>query len=131
MPEADQLTLDDLEQEAHARRGDPRTSHDAAKTVNLRKLQVNVLLLFRHEDGTRKPGAVVGFTDEEFVDLLLSMIGDTGPSPSGLRTARSELTKAGLVEPTGTTRPTKRGRQAEVYRLSDAGRAFDLGGSSG
>lgn len=127
MSETAQLSLDDLEHEAHARSSDPQTSHEAARSVNLRKLQANVLRLFQHEARERRRTAVKeGFTDEEFVDLLLSMIGDRGPSPSGLRTARNALTKAGLIEPTGTTRPTKRGREAEVYRLSEAGRAFRL-----
>jgi hypothetical protein len=51
-------------------------------------------------------------------------------SPSGIRTARKDLERAGLLEPrmigdVEETRPTRLGNPAIVYVLTDAGAAFD------
>lgn len=78
--------------EAHARRDDPETSHEAAAAVTpgLRELQVRV------EDFARSAG-LEGFTDAEMEDQLE----DAG---STLRTRRSELTARNIVLDSGLRR---------------------------
>lgn len=51
-----------------------------------------------------------GWTQGELEELFQEW------SPSRIRSAVSELEALGLVEWTGETRPTRRGRQARVYR---------------
>lgn len=70
-------------QQAHARRSDPETSHEAAAkiTKKLTELQEQVLLLFR--------------VHGQLTDLDLDRMAGTGRST--FRTRRSELTKLGYV----------------------------------
>lgn len=128
-------TLADLEATAHARSTDPSTSHLAAASVHPTASQVSVLVFFRHHDdealrwmdrtgGGLPLSFLAGYTDEALADAMEAQ--DTPLSPSRIRTARKELQRAGLLEPTGERRPTKRGRLADVYDLTEAGRAFDL-----
>lgn len=131
-PRATASTLADLESTAHARTGDPQTSHDAAATVDLTRRQVQVLDAFQvryayHQDR--------GFTDEEMVADVTNAARHAGqtklPSPSGLRTARKALQRAGLVEAVHDHagplyRETTLGNVAQVFNLTEAGRAFVL-----
>lgn len=107
----------------------------------LRKRMVEVLRTFRRKDTVFRDtsgfcnwgGAPIreGFTDEELVpqvhqDALSKNVDAKLPSPSGIRTARKDLERAGLVEKAGTLRPTSLGNQAYVFRLTQAGRDFEL-----
>ena len=97
--------------EAHARRGDPDTSHDAAASItDLTARRAAVLDLLRR-DGW--------MTDETIHDHYQD--GDIQPpqSPSGLRTRRSELVTLGLVCDTGEREILRSGRRAVVWRAVD------------
>lgn len=91
---------------AHARRTDRATSHEAARSVTpeLTGYQQMVLRCIDHHFGT-EPFADVDlvrsykFSWERREGLNLMMQSD-----SGIRTRRSELTAAGLIEDTGRTR---------------------------
>lgn len=103
------------EPEAKARTTDPETSHAAAESLSaddLRDSQADVLLFFNSYQN--------GMTDEEFVDRALSA--GMSQSRSGLRTRRSELVDLGLMEDAGERRETRSGREAIVWRVTDAGR---------
>lgn len=132
--------VDELEREAHARATDPITSHLAASTVDLTRRQIQVLEVFRADDGrddrhfieNRRDG---GFTDEEMVRAVQtsqSIEGQKMPSPSGLRTARKALVDAGLLERAAllgqgpALRKTVLGNWAYVWVLTEAGRAFQV-----
>lgn len=118
---------------AEARRSDPATSHEAAKvaTGSLRRRMADVLQTFQWAatEAAKTPATpFLGMTDEELARSFAAY-GFKG-SPSGVRTARKDLCRAGLLEPRmiGTvedTRPTALGNPAIVYVLTDAGAAFD------
>lgn len=96
--------------EAHARRDDPETSHEAAKVISpkVKELQKRVLA-YAAGDGRD------GFTDRD----LEAYMGDSG---STYRTRRAELTKLGLIESTGEKRyypPKNHGHL--VWRVTDEG----------
>ena len=59
-------------------------------------------------------------TDEEAVELLLGH--PAGLADEGLRRRASDLRALGWIEPTGDTRPNRRGRQRMVCAITDAGR---------
>jgi hypothetical protein len=121
---------------ALARGSDPATSHEAAKvaTGSLRRRMADVLQTFqwRATECAKTPDdPFEGFTDEEMA-MAFNRYGFVG-SPSGIRTARKDLERAGLLEPrmigdVEETRPTRLGNPAVVYVLTDAGAAFDLAG---
>ncbi len=77
--------------EAHARRTDPQTSHEAAKAVTPKLTHCELRVL----DFARKRGRN-GFTDIELEDAM----GDHGAT---FRTRRQELTTRGLIRDTGRT----------------------------
>lgn len=123
-------TAADLESTAHARTSDPATSHAAAKTVDLTRRQIQVLDAFQVRYAY-DPGR--GFTDEELVRDVQNAARAAGvtkiPSPSGLRTARKALQRAGLVEEKVeydvlVYRRTELGNDAQVFVLTEDGRAF-------
>jgi hypothetical protein len=89
--------------EAHARWGDPDTSHDAAESVGALTATRAAILEVLDTYGP--------LTDEEIARLY------QGPraSPSGLRTRRSELVRAGKVYDTGQRRPLHSGRYAVAW----------------
>lgn len=96
---------DDLPQ-AVARRTDPETSWEAARSVTgIRESQAEVLRLFK------STGAM---TDEEMVSRY-EFVDARSQSPSGLRTRRSELVKAGLLRWTGETRIGSTGRKMRIW----------------
>lgn len=96
--------------EPAARRSDPHTSREAAASVgNLRELQVAILRALAEQRRA--------LADEQLAALI-----DQPASPSGLRTRRSELAAAGLVEAGGYGK-TKAGRRCQLWRITPAGSA--------
>lgn len=99
------------EPEAVARRSDPETSWEAARSVtHIRESQQEILDLFRFR-GT-------GMTDEEVALLYHDVVCKSGPrcqSPSGLRTRRAELVAQGLLRDTGDRRRGSTGRRMIVW----------------
>lgn len=89
---------------AHARRSDPKTSHQAAASLSsdsLRESQAMVLgVLERYGP----------MPDFELVPLLNGKL-----SPSGARTRRSELAEKGVVVDTGKRIKTLSGRMAVIW----------------
>lgn len=99
----------------------------------LRARMVQALQAFRRQDDPSRTGLLVGMTDEELVasvqdSVRWSSYGNVPklPSPSGIRTARKDLERAGLVEKAEALRPTALGNQAFVFVLTQAGRDFEL-----
>jgi len=91
---------------ANARRTDPATSHDAARSLSPDKLRDSQKAVLGH---FRKFGPM---TDTDLVNMYV------GPpqSRSGLRTRRSELAGRGLIEDTGARKRLPTGRNAIVWR---------------
>lgn len=92
-------------EQAHARLTDPDTSHAAAASVNVRHSQQQVLALLR--EGPATDHALADRAYRRGVTI----------SPSGLRSRRSELVDAGLVEDTGLRERLPSGRHAAVWRV--------------
>lgn len=92
---------------AVARRTDPDTSWEAAKSVrDIRETQQAVLAALR---------AHGPMTDEEIAERIRS---ERKQSPSGLRTRRSELVDLHMVTYAGYKRPTKSGRKSRVWKAA-------------
>ena len=93
-----------------ARKTDPTTSKTAARidAVALEGLRHTIYTTL-----ARRPKT--GFADHELVDALAGKVART---PQRIRTARAELTKLGLVQLQGTTRPTPTGYQADVWVIA-------------
>ena len=93
-----------------ARTSDPATSWRAATSVNkktINKVMKTILFLLSKAD----------FTDEEMLDYKML----TGKfSPSGFRTRRNELLKAGLIQSSDIGK-TKSGRFCQIWQLSERG----------
>lgn len=90
-----------------ARRTDPETSHAAARSVrNVTAKQVAVLRRLADEPST----------DEDLVDRV------DGQTPSGIRTRRSELVRAGLVVDSGVRAELRSGRLGIVWTVTERGR---------
>lgn len=95
--------------EAHARTTDPATSHEAAAAVNkdhaknLRRRVLQVLMAHGPIDDTRLCAFLV-----------------TEGTPSGVRTRRNELVKAGMVRDTGRRVTLKTNRQAIVWEATQS-----------
>lgn len=102
---------------ARARNTDPVTSHEAAATVDVSRSQEITLLIARRYLGDY-------FTDQgltEAYHLVRNTLEQAGEqiarvSDSRLRTARNELTEAGLVFPAGYTSPAT-GRRRRIWTL--------------
>ena len=125
--------VDELSAHAHARSTDPETSHRAMENfVNskaLRGYQVWVLTMFRDYDAGREMTA--GKFDLGVIDHDLYRIAERSGrkfTEQGLRMARKALVEKRLVEPTGRTRKSPTGQDARSFRLTDAGRFFELPG---
>lgn len=103
-----------VEPEAHARRSDPETSHEAARSVDkIRESQEAILAVFR-EHG--RP-----MTDDELLRRYrASHAHDRPQSDSGIRTRRSELVEANRLVDTGQRVRLSSGRRAIVWSLPDA-----------
>lgn len=94
-----------------ARRSDPETSHAAADAVRPQYARAIRELIGEILD-VKGP-----LTDEEIYRELSKLLPIGDPSPSGARTRRSELVKAGDVEYAGYTRTLSTGREGRVWRL--------------
>lgn len=86
-----------------ARRTDPVTSYEAAKIdpADLDMLRQKILRTFNRRPKT-------GWTDTELVEQIRYR------TPQRVRTARSDLTKLGLIRDTDDTRLTPSGYRATV-----------------
>jgi hypothetical protein len=95
---------------AVARRSDPKTSWDAARSVRgLTETQYRVLFLLRLQGP---------LTDEEIWHQHLYTLPGIFVSQSGLRTRRAELVDKGIIVDTGRTRPTDAGRDSIVWDVA-------------
>jgi hypothetical protein len=91
---------------AVARRTDPQTSWDAARSVgDLRASQAEVYALFTQP-----------LTDEEMI--ATAALAGVKQSESGLRTRRSELVTLGLLQDTGLRGVTANNRQSIKWGLT-------------
>jgi hypothetical protein len=98
-----QPTLFDLPHTRH-RRTDPETSRTAAATQQNSPLEGDILEVFR----LHRPYA--GLTDDQLCRLMPERYGPT------VKTARSRLTKRGLLVDSGRRAPSGRGREMIVWR---------------
>lgn len=94
---------------ARARTTDPRTSRDAARSVNVSKGRMLVLKAL--EGGAK--------TDEVIRDQI-AMYGEP-ISPSGARTRRKECVDAGWVEASGVVQRGKSRRHYTVWKITASG----------
>ena len=88
----------------HARKSDPKTSHDAAKSVtNLTEIKIKIIELLK-----------TPMTD---TDLVFNIRASTDwlVSESGVRTRRSELVELGLVIDSGRREKLASGRLAILW----------------
>lgn len=111
----EQLSFDTAAQ-AHARTGDPWTSHAAAASITedkLRDSQRAVLEAFRH-NGAMHHERLVGLYDWQRHGHGWPM-----QSPSGLRTRTKELRDAGFIEDTGQTVLLPSRRHSKVWQAVD------------
>lgn len=95
----------------HARLTDPTTSHEAAKRVNPNKLTNTQEIITKLLE--------IPLTDEELVNAFqaytrLKQLG-TLSSPSGIRSRRNELYRAGKIEPISYGKTTT-GRRAIIWQ---------------
>jgi hypothetical protein len=94
-----------------ARLGDPRTSHDAAKSLDPEKLSTcRTLILGLLRERPR--------SDEEIAADTCWV--NFPQSPSSLRTRRAELVDAGLVRQSGRLGVTKSGRKTIIWEAVPA-----------
>lgn len=97
--------------EPRARRTDPATSHDAARSIKAAALRASqeAVLKFLRRHGPA--------TDVELVEGYPEWARALHPpqSPSGLRTRRHELVEAGAVVDTGDRAELPSGRKAIVW----------------
>jgi predicted ArsR family transcriptional regulator len=98
--------FDDFDPKSHARRGDPDTSHAAARTLRVKTLMRELLLLF---------GTYDGLTNQEAADLL-------GMEFHRVSKRLSDLDNLGFIEDTGRRRAGRSGRAQMVRQITDAGR---------
>lgn len=90
-----------------ARRSDPPTSHDAARTVSLRA-------------GTQATRIAMAYRAHgDLIDDEAGAI--AGLLHAGYWKRCSDLRRAGIIEPTGETRPGRSGEQQRVCRLTPLG----------
>jgi hypothetical protein len=98
-----------------ARNTDPKTSHDAAKSVsNVERTKEIIWHMLR----------ILPSTDEQLViayNELVNINPSSTPqaSESGIRSRRSELVGEGMIEDTGERAKTRSGRSAIIWRASD------------
>lgn len=93
----------------HARNTDPHTSHQAAASTTekaLSRLETYVLAIFQNGGGIQQ------LTDEELVRIVEN--NGYPASPQGIRTARVELSRRGLIEVVGESK-SKFGRRCRVW----------------
>ena len=89
-----------------ARRDDPQTSWDAARSIDSLTARQEAVLAELRTWGPQ--------TDEQLVARIRDQ------SPSGVRTRRSELVERGLVQDSGHRERSSSGRQMIVWKATDA-----------
>ncbi len=103
----DQLTLG--VDEPRARRADPDTSRDAAQSIRPGRTEAKILAMFPLVTTIPRRGV----TDDELAWMLPEI------HPPTVKTARSRLTKAGLLVDSGERRDSNRGRSQIVWKLAE------------
>lgn len=105
-----------VRQSAGARLTDPETSRQAARSISrdkMRKTQRQIIEVL-----TR-----FGSACDEDIQIYFSQLSDVESwplqSPSGLRSRRAELVKAGLIVDSGERSKTSSGRQTIVWELKN------------
>jgi hypothetical protein len=102
----------DGEPTAQARRTDPETSREAARSLKAERLRASqeavLAVLKRH-------GPLDDHTLVDLYDMLTATGGIPEQSPSGIRTRRHELVEAGEVVDTGERAKMPSGRRAIVW----------------
>jgi predicted ArsR family transcriptional regulator len=98
------LTLFDTAPHPRARAVDTQTALDAAKSITPGRTETLILDLFARER--------CGMTDDEIAARLAQCYSPT------VRSARSRLTKAGLLVDSGERRPSGRGRTMIAWRVA-------------
>jgi hypothetical protein len=101
------LTLFDAPAHPRARARDTQTALDAARSITPGRTERMILDLF-HGPGC----ALVQMTDDELAAFLPLLHSPT------VKSARSRLTALGLLEDSGVRRPSDRGRDQIVWRLT-------------
>lgn len=99
----DDLRLWDLPPHPRARRRDPQTSLDAARSVTAGRVETLILDVHR--------ACRDGLTDDELVASLPGLYGPT------VRSARSRLSRRGSLVDSGVRRLSGRGRAQIVWRV--------------
>jgi hypothetical protein len=110
-----QLGFDDLDDEAHARRADPFTSHEAAASIEpdkLRDSQLAVLKLLTWLGPMHHAEMIEQY--RRYRDQL----GFAPQSDSGLRSRCNELCDAGLVQASGELVVLPSGRRSIVWAVT-------------
>lgn len=90
-----------------ARQSDPSTSHDGIRTVSLRAGTQAARLARAYRDAGE-------LTDDEAGQIA-------GLRDAGYWKRCSDLRRAGIIEPTGETRPGRSGEQQRICRLTALG----------
>lgn len=97
------LRLWDVPPHPRARRGDPVTSLDAARSITAGRTESLIVDAYRSHRG--------GLTDDELVALIPGLYGPT------VRSARSRLSGRGDLVDSGVRRLSGRGRAQIVWRV--------------
>lgn len=93
----------DIDPAHHVRTTDPHTSRAAArKAIGNSALRQRIYDTFTYG----------GYTDDELAAMMI------GTHPGSIAKRRHDLTRAGLLTDSGTTRPTRTGTQAIVWTLA-------------
>ena len=99
--------IEEQEERARARAGDPETSHEAAASVSsLTKVQKWVLYCLEHYGP---------LTDEMLYKKLIWYFPDT--TEQSVRSRRAELVRKGLVAHKGLYGETRNGRRCRVWEI--------------
>ena len=101
------------------RGNDPETSRQAAESISqaaMRESHLAILAVFKKHNA---------LNDEELAALYSIQASEgSAPflSPSGLRSRRSELHRAGYLKDSGTRTKTQSGRASIVWEITDEGK---------
>ena len=94
---------------AHARTTDPQTSHEAAASIEKTNLTQFYIWL-----ALKRPA-----TDVELLERYRNDRNAPQASDSGIRSRRSELVEAGMVEDSGLRQKLPSGRNAIVWKRTE------------
>jgi len=103
--------------QARARKTDPQTSHDAAKSVDTSKNEASVLMVLRHLGGATDHELIRGYQNLLTSPYWTKSI--TLQPEESIRKRRADLMRRGLVVDTGLKRPGESGRLQTVWRAID------------